>query len=255
MNPVLYNKVVLISGATSMIGTAIARLFSENGAKLILLGRSEEKLKRLANELNTKAAIYAVDNIADSNLISEALSNIITHFKRIDCLIQNTAIYPYKTLEDLDLSSWNETLAVTLTAPFLILQHCIPILRKQNQGKVIFISSIAGEVVGLPNMAAFSAAKAGLNGLMRSAAIELASSNINVNSISPGKVYDMNLLSQDEISKKLSSVPLNRFIKSQDIADMALFLASEQANNITGQNFIIDGGQSVLAENAHIGNR
>ena len=116
----MHNKIVIISGATSLIGKAIAHLFSENGARLILIGRSLEKLKKLADELNTEVAIYAVD-IANPSLVSGIIKDVIDRFKRIDCLIQNTAIYPYKAIENLDLDSWNETLAVTLTAPFLML--------------------------------------------------------------------------------------------------------------------------------------
>ncbi len=114
------------------------------------------------------------------------------------------------------------------------------------------MSSTAGENLGLPHMAAYSASKAGLNGFMRTAAVEFSKYNINVNSISPGKIYDENILTQDECRKKLRPIPLQRFIKPMDVAHMALFLASEKANNITGQNFIIDGGQSILGEEAHI---
>ncbi|MCP4474875.1 MAG: SDR family oxidoreductase [Gammaproteobacteria bacterium] len=244
-------EVIIITGATSMIGCATAHLFNERNIQLILIGRSLTKLAALTSRLNANVITYALD-ICDSNAISQTITEIKDKFQRIDCIIQNTAIYPYKPIESLDLLEWNNTLAATLTGPFLFTKACISTMKKQRHGKIIFISSIAGEIIGLPNMSAYAAAKAGLNGLMRTTAIELAPYNINVNSISPGKIYAADALTKEEMTEKLQSVPLKRFITPDDIAKMALFLASDQAKNITGQNIIIDGGQSILAENSHL---
>ncbi len=244
-------EVIIITGATSMIGNAVARLFDNHHAHLILIGRSTAKLENLANTLNTNVTTYTLD-ICNTDTVPQIIDEVEQRFQRIDCIIQNTAIYPYKAIESLGLLEWNNTLATTLTGPFLFTKACIKTMKKQQHGKIIFISSIAGETIGLPNMSAYAAAKAGLNGLMRTTAIELAPYNINVNSISPGKIYDSESLTNEEIAEKLQAVPLNRFITPDDIAKMVLFLASDQAKNITGQNIIIDGGQSILAENSHL---
>lgn len=119
-------------------------------------------------------------------------------------------------------------------------------MQEKRQGKIIYISSLAGEIKGLPHMSAYSATKAGLNGFMRTCALELAPFNINVNSISPGKVYDHTTLTKEQVTEKLETVPLKRFIDPLDIAHMVEFLISEKAQNITGQNFIVDGGQSII---------
>ena len=135
-----------------------------------------------------------------------------------------------------------------LTGAFLLTKYCIPSMKKRGFGKFVFISSIAGESIGLPNMSAYATSKSGLNGFMRTAALELAPFNINVNSISPGKIYDPSALSQEEMETKTSSIPFKRFVEPTDIAHMAEFLISERSKNITGQNFAIDGGQSILGD-------
>lgn len=245
------DKVTLIVGATSMIGQACAHLFAQEGRKLMLAARNEHELNKLAKELPGEVG-YCVADICIEESVKSIISKTLKTFHRIDAVILNVAIYPWRQINELDLAEWNQTLNTNLTGPFLITQACFSVMKKQQAGNIIFISSIAGEIIGLPYMAAYAASKAGINGFMRTAALEFAPYNINVNSISPGKVYDPNQLSDDEQKIKIAPIPLQRFIEPQDIANMALFLLSDKAKNITGQNFIIDGGQSIIGENAHI---
>jgi len=244
------DKVVLIAGATSMIGTACAQLFTKHGMKVMLAGRCAHKLDNLAKTLKGRFELCVTDFcLAES--VQSMIDQTISSFGRIDAVIYNVAVYPWKSIAELELVDWKETLNTNLTGAFLTTKSCSEIMRKQRGGKIVFISSSAGEIVGLPNMSAYAASKAGMNGLMRTAAIEFAPYNINVNSISPGKVYDPQTMNEEERRLKLSPVPLKRFIDPMDIAEMALFLISDKAKNITGQNFIIDGGQSILGEDAH----
>ncbi len=238
-------KIILIAGATSMIGNALLKILDQEDNALILLGRNSEKLHLLANEIKTISEIYVTDFASEASIF-HTVEEILKKYNRIDDLIYNIAIYPWKTIENLSSQEYRQTLEVNLTSAFLLTKACIPTMKKYNSGKIIYISSIAGENIGLPNMAAYSASKAGLNGLMRTCALELAEFNINVNSISPGKIYDSIHLNSNEIAEKLRSLPLGRFIDPLDIAHMVAFLISDKAKNITGQNFIIDGGQSVL---------
>lgn len=250
------HKVIIIAGATSMIGKACVHLLAQKeGIKLMLLGRDQEKLKNLIQHLNKADHTeidYCVTDLFLSEDIKSAINKTFERFHHIDALIQNIALYPWKKIEDLNIDEWKETLNITLTAPFLLTQACLPFMKKQRSGRIIFISSIAGEQIGLPYMAAYASAKAGLNGFMRTAALECAPHNITVNAISPGKIYDSKTLTSDELHKKLASIPLRRFVSPNDIAHMAEFLISPNANNITGQNFIIDGGQSISGEDSHI---
>ncbi len=161
------------------------------------------------------------------------------------------ACYPWKLISELSLIEWQQTLDTNLTSAFLTTQACFSVMKKQPAGNIIFISSIAGEIIGLPHMSSYATTKAGINGLMRTAAIEFAPYNIKVNSISPGKMYDSQNLEEKDFKNKIAPIPLQRFIDPKNIADMALFLI-EKGENITGQNFIIDGGQSIVGENSHV---
>lgn len=250
----MMKKVVLVIGATSMIGTAVAKLFSGHEIKLMLVGRDHEKLCKLSASL-TGETEFCVADVSVPEEIEAMISKTLKVFRRIDAIIINTAIYPWKTIEELGLAEWNQTLAVNLTAPFLLAKASYDSMKSLGSGNIIFISSIAGEQIGLPHMAAYASSKAAINGFMRTAAIEFAPSNIKVNSISPGKVFDSSIMTDAERKVKLAPVPLQRFIEPDDIAKMALFLISEAANSITGQNFIIDGGQSILGENGHLLNK
>src|SRR5579863_5219758 len=241
-------QVILIVGATSAIGKACAHILKDK--QLILMGRDNNKLTNLLQELNIAADIYVVD-VASELEINNCVEHVLNTYNQIDAVIYNTAIYPISNVELLSHKEWCDTLDINLSGAFSVAKACIPIMKKQNSGKFVFISSTAGEIIGLPGQVAYATSKAGLNGLMRTLAIELAPFNINVNSISPGKVFDASTLSQEEILHKLRPIPLKRFIDPEDIAYMVQFLLSEKGKNITGQNFIIDGGQSILGEDSY----
>ncbi|MDP1724143.1 MAG: SDR family oxidoreductase [Alphaproteobacteria bacterium] len=250
------HKVIIIAGATSMIGKSCAHLLAQKeGIKLMLLGRDQKKLQNIIQHLNKTDHTeidYCVTDMHSSEDIKSAINKTFERFHHIDALIQNVALYPWKKIEDLTIDEWKETIDVSLTAPFLLTQACLPFMKKQRSGRIIFISSIAGEQIGLPYMAAYASAKAGLNGFMRTAALECAPYNITINAISPGKIYDSKTLTSDELIQKIAPIPLGRFVSPNDIAHMAEFLISPNAHNITGQNFIIDGGQSISGEDSHI---
>lgn len=157
-------------------------------------------------------------------------------------------IYPWEPIESLSAEDWQKTMETNLSGAFLLTKYCIPFMKQKRSGKFVFIASLAGDPLGLPNMSAYAASKAGLKGFMRTVALELASFNINVNSISPGKTYDPSTLTPAEIENKTASIPLRRFIEPSDIAYLVQFLISSQSKNITGQDFILDGGQSILGD-------
>jgi 3-oxoacyl-[acyl-carrier protein] reductase len=244
MVEIMTQKIVVIAGSTSIIGTSCTKLLSQNESlKLILLGRDQEILESLSKRANN-AEFYITDFIVEAS-IKESINNIIKNHEKIDSIIYNVAIYPWEKIEDLSLDEWKKALDVNLTGAFLLSKFSIPIMKKHKSGKFIFLSNIAGENLGLPNMSAYAASKSGLNGFMRTLALELAPFNINVNSISPGKIYNISNLTEEETQQKTESIPLGRFIRPEDIAYMVEFLISNKAQNITGQNFIIDGGQSI----------
>ena len=156
-------KIILIAGATSMIGNACSKVLDQENNILILLGRNSEKLSLLANKIKTISEIY-VTNFASETSIYNTIEEVLKKYKRIDTIIYNIAIYPWKTIEDLSTQEYRQALEVNLTGAFILTKACIPIMKKYNTGKIVYISSIAGENIGLPTMAAYSSSKAGLNG-------------------------------------------------------------------------------------------
>lgn len=238
-------KIILIAGATSMIGRACIETLDQEQNTLILMGRDGAALKEISKNIKNKHHILAHDLSSHAGT-AELVRNLVKKYGRIDALIYNIAIYPWKKMEELTSQEWEQTLNINLSGAFALTQAAIHSFKEQRQGKIIYISSLAGEIKGLPHMSAYGATKAGLNGLMRTCALELAPFNINVNSISPGKVYDHTTLTKEQVTEKLEIVPLKRFIDPLDIAHMVEFLISKKAQNITGQNFIVDGGQSIV---------
>ena len=233
-----------------MIGKACTQVLAKDDTQLMLMGRDKKNLETLAGELKTKVELCVVDVTSELDVTS-AVDRTMRTYGRVDAVMQNIAIYPWKRIEDLSLQEWQETLNINMTGSFLLTKAFFSVMKKQKSGSIVFSSSIAGEIIGLPHMSAYAASKAGLNGFMRTSALEFAPYNINVNCISPGRIYNPSTLTEDEMREKLAPIPLKRFIDPEDIAHMFQFLISDRAKNITGQNFIIDGGQSIIGDHSH----
>lgn len=246
-------KVIIIAGATSMIGRACIKTLDQAANILILLGKSNEKLNSLSRQIKCESKFYVTDFTSESQ-IQASIEAVRQSYKRIDAIVYNVAIYPLNKIENISIKEWQLTYETNLTGAFLLSKLSIPNFKKQKFGKIVYISSLAGPTIGVPYMSSYSTTKAGLIGLMRTCAIELAPFNINVNAVSPGRIYDINNLSANELSEKLRPMPFARFIEPEDIAHMVDFLISNKAKNITGQNMIIDGGQSIVGDTAHIKN-
>lgn len=237
-------RTILIAGATSMIGKACAGLFDAPGNTLVLIGRNEKSLQELSQSLKVPCKTYVCD-LGQLHHIEQVMSKVLNLHEQIDVFIHNVSVYPFDSIEQLSFEDWDATNKIGLGSAFAMTRALIPLFKRQQSGKIIYISSITGEHIGLKGMSAYATVKAGLNGFMRTCALELAEYKINVNSISPGKVYDVDTLTFDQQKEKLSNVPLKTFIDPMDIANMAEFLASEKARTITGQNIVIDAGQTV----------
>lgn len=240
----MHEQVVLIFGATSMIGSALAELYTKQSSHLLLIGRDRSKLEQLCASLPREVDFVATDLSIKKN-IDYVVNEALAKFGRIDVAHINLATYPYERIDQLSVDAWQQSISIGLTAPFLILQALFPTMRKAKGGRVVIFSSIAGEKMGRISMSAYTACKAGLNGLMRTAALEGAADQILVNCISPGRMYDRRTMSDEEFHEKVSPIPLKEFIPPEEIAHLAYFLTSEKAKHITGQNFVVDGGQTI----------
>jgi 3-oxoacyl-[acyl-carrier protein] reductase len=249
MNNQLLNKVAFITGGGSWIGKEIAKVFSHEGATIFIIGRDEKKLIQTAKEIEEMGGTvsYAVADISNENSIQSAVADVLSTYGKIDILVQNAGIYPSTMLETMTLQNWQQVIDINLTGTFIVLKSVAEIIKKQKNGRVIFISSIAGDEVGYPGYAHYTASKSGMNGLMRTAALELAKYHITVNSIDPGNILNQEVfpVSKADMDEMIKAIPIGRAGQPIDVANLALFLASDKSEFITGQNIVIDGGETI----------
>mgnify|MGYP001376352948 CR=1 FL=1 len=242
----LSGKKVLLTGSTGTIGTSIAKIFNQSGATLICTSTSQEKLKILKNIIGNEHFFYLI-NLNDNNDIESKLDEIVSKHNDIKILINNAGI----NLDSLSLrmtdERWYEVLNVNLTSNFKIIKKIAPLMIKLRYGRIIGISSIIG-FTGNKGQSNYSASKSGMIGLYKSLSLEYASRGITVNLIAPGFIKSnmTDKLEPAQIQNILTKIPLNKLGNSDDIAYGALFLASEEANYITGHAIHINGGMLMV---------
>lgn len=248
----LENKVAIITGASKGIGKGIAKIFAAHGAKLIITGRNKNDLEKIANEINGNIIPVVADmtNTADVNKIAEIA---IEKFGRIDILCQNAGIYPTALLRDMTEMQWDLVCDTNLKGTFLAIKACLPIMERQAYGRIVIISSITGPKVSQPGFAHYAASKAGINGLIKTAALEFARLGITVNGIEPGNIFTEGMDDRpvEIINALKQAIPMGEFGTVDDVAYAALFLASNEAKYITGETIVVDGGQ-ILPESPFI---
>lgn len=246
----LSGKVVIITGGGSWIGRAIATLFAKKGASCFLIGRTEATLKETVvaiSELENKPeAHYVVADVNDEVEMQLAVKTAIEKFGKLDIVVINAAIYPYTKIEDISIAEWRKVIDTNLNGAFITLQSTAEHLKKNGFGRVIFVSSIGGEKIGVPNLSHYGASKAALNGLMRTAALELAPYGITVNSINPGNIMNTERFkpSDDDLKKMVDHIPVRRLGTPEDVAELALFLAGDKSGFVNAEDITIDGGQT-----------
>jgi 3-oxoacyl-[acyl-carrier protein] reductase len=248
----LENKVTIITGASKGIGKGIAKVFAEHGAKLIITGRNQKDLNKVAQELGGNI-LTVIANMTSSADMENIAKIALEKFGRIDILCQNAGIYPTKLLRDMTESDWDEVCDINLKGSFLILKACLPIMEKQKYGRIVFTSSITGPKVTQPGFAHYAASKAGMNGLIKTAALEYAHLGITVNGIEPGNISTEGFDDRppEIVESLIKAIPMGRFGTPEDVAHAALFLASDEAKYITGETIVVDGGQ-ILPESPFI---
>ena len=234
-------KTVLITGGSRGIGRAMVELFSKNGYKVAFTYKnSESEAKSLAE--STGALAIRADSAIESNVIS-AVKTVEDNLGAVDCLVNNAGISSFSLFTDLTLEDWNNHLAVNLTGAFLYSKAVIPGMVSRKSGRIINITSMWG-IVGSSCEVHYSTAKAGIIGMTKALAKELGPSGITVNAIAPGLIEtDMNKgLSEEDVKAVADETPLMRVGYPREVAEAALFLASESAAFITGEVMNVSGG-------------
>lgn len=241
----LQDRVALVIGAARGIGEGIAQRFVEEGAKVVIADSEIEAGKATAARLNGRFVAVDVSQKADAE---RAVAETLAAHGRLDILVQNAGIYPWTLIENTDPDEWDKVLAVNLKGTFLAAQAALPHMKARKSGRMIFTSSITGPRVTSPGHGHYSASKAGINGFIKAAALEFSGYGITVNGIEPGNILTEGMKAHRSaafIKNMEDAVPLGRLGTPRDIANAALFLASDDASYITGTTIIVDGGQTL----------
>ena len=243
------NQVAVVTGAGRGIGEEIAKRLAAEGAKIAVVSRTESNSARTADTINATAPdaakAYAVD-VADFDAVQKAGEQILADFGRCDILVNNAGITRDTLAMRMSSEDWDVVLQTNLKGAFNFTRSILRAMVKQRSGRIINISSVSG-LMGLPGQANYAASKAGLIGMSKSIAREIASRGITVNVIAPGFIEtDMTSgLNEDFRKGALSQIPVSRFGAVGDIAAAVAFFASPEASFITGQVLAIDGGMSM----------
>jgi 3-oxoacyl-[acyl-carrier protein] reductase len=243
------NQVAIVTGAGRGIGEAIARRLADEGAKIAVVSRSESNSQKTADAINAahpdSARPYAVD-VADFDAVQKTGEQILADFGRADVLVNNAGITRDTLAMRMSSDDWDAVVNTNLKGAFNFSRAVLRAMVKQRGGRIINISSVSG-LMGLAGQANYAASKAGLIGMSKSIARELASRGITVNVIAPGFIEtDMTSVLSEEIRKGAQAqIPQARFGAGDDIAAAVAFLASAEAAYITGQVLAVDGGMSM----------
>ncbi|MBI3306258.1 MAG: 3-oxoacyl-[acyl-carrier-protein] reductase [Candidatus Omnitrophica bacterium] len=242
----LKDQVAIITGASRGIGQAIAYEFAKHGTKLVLSASSLENLKdseKLIQGLGNVSYILTQANASVGDEVSEVVKKALDTYGKVDILVNNAGTTKDNLLALMPEKDWDDVLSTNLKSAFLFTKACIKAMVKQRSGNIINISSVVG-ITGNAGQTNYAASKAAINALTKSIAKEVAKRNIRVNAIAPGfiKTRMTDKLPADLQEKIKTQIPLGRFGEPKDIAEVAVFLASDAARYITGQVVIVDGG-------------
>lgn len=248
----LQDKVAIITGASSGIGRAAAKLFAAEGAKVIITARRQAELKALAKEIEAGKgqAVAIAGDIRDEGLVKELTNAAVNQFGKLDIAFNNAGIVgEMLPVTEMPASAWELTLNTNLTSAFLCAKHQLGAM--SNGGSLIFTSTFVGNTVGMPGMAAYAASKAGMIGLVKALAVEYGAKGIRVNALLPGGTDTPASITNSpgagpEVKQFVEGLhALKRMATPEEIAEVALFLASAKSSFITGTALLADGGVSV----------
>jgi 3-oxoacyl-[acyl-carrier protein] reductase len=246
----LGGRVALVTGGGRGIGAAIAHVFAQAGARVLIANRTAEAGEAVAQAITGAGGVaQAIGcDIGRHEEAERAVAEAARRFGALDIVVHNAAVNPWARVEQLTDAAIEQTLAVNLKACFWLAQAALPHWRARGGGRMLVTSSVTGPRVAMPGAAAYAASKAGVNGFIRSAALELAPEHVTVNGVEPGYIAKQGgtLLSHPERAARIARhIPMGELGRPDDIAHAMCFLASDAARYVTGQTLVVDGGSTL----------
>ncbi|AHH95201.1 glucose 1-dehydrogenase [Kutzneria viridogrisea] len=246
------DKVVLVSGAGSGLGRAAALAFAAEGASVVLTGRSADTLAETASAIEAaggKALVVTAD-VAVEEDVRRVIDTVLAHHGRLDVAFNNAGVLGAGPLVELDSATVDEVLATNVKGTWLALKHQIPQMVRQGGGAIVNMSSVLGAYKSVPGTTVYGAAKAAVLALTKGAALEHAADKVRINAVSPGAVggpmsQQPGETAQQRDQRVAETVPVGRIGSAEEIAEAVLWLASDQASYVTGQDVVLDGASSL----------
>jgi 3-oxoacyl-[acyl-carrier protein] reductase len=243
-------RVAIVTGSGQGIGQGIAKVFAAAGARVVVATRSAGNGQETVDAIIDSGgeAILLQCDVGRRQEVEDMVANTVLNWGQVDIAVHNAGVYPLATIEDLSDEAMEHTLSVNTKSAVWITQACVPHFRKQGGGRLLFTSSVTGPRVAMPGMAHYAMSKGGLNGFIRTAALEYARENITVNGVEPGYILTQALASlggEEEIKAMSQCIPKGHMGTPEDVAYAMLFLASDEASYITGQTIVVDGGSTL----------
>jgi 3-oxoacyl-[acyl-carrier protein] reductase len=248
----LAGRTAIVTGSAQGIGRGIAEVFARERANVVIADINPTAGHSTAEEIADRFGVQAVFVATDvtSRTSSAALAGSVRdRFGRIDVLCHNAGIYPPASIEETTDELWDRVLTTNLKSALIMVSAVAAVMKSQKYGRIVFTSSITGPITGIAGYTHYGASKAGILGFMRSAAIELAEHGVTVNAVLPGNIVTPGMIAQgaEYMNAQTRRIPMRRLGTPQDIGHAMLFFASDEAEYVTGQTLIVDGGQ-VLPE-------
>jgi 3-oxoacyl-[acyl-carrier protein] reductase len=254
MEQSLKNRIAIVTGAAQGSGKGVALELARHGAIVVLADVQEQLGASVEEELRAQglSARFCATDLSSETSVKALVESTRRWYGAIDILASCAGIYPVQDFETLTSAQWSHVITVNMSAPFWLSRECLPLLKKSGHGRIIFTTSVTGPTVVIPGLTHYAASKAGLEGFMRSLAVELAKYRINVNAVAPGAILTPGFeraCTPEEVAAIAKRIPLRRLATPADIAAAYAFLASDAAEYYTGIVIRVDGGY-VLPEAA-----